>query len=392
MLSNIVRRVFGESRGWSRLAIALMGCHLLIAWSLHGGEGRSGDDFDRYWEISGYSGRADVSNQVEHAPLAPAYFKLIGFAAGSRDNFRHSLVWAGAVADIITACALAWAFGAPTAAVYAAVTLPLLPLYYMRFDLLPTMLTTIAVSAYRRNLPVTAAMALVAGVGFKLWPIPFCAWFARRWRDPVGRRATATFVALSALFGLGWLALGGTEAPGQVATFRGATGWQLESLIGGIIALWDLPSLRIEADAWRVGSISPTTTLTLLFLATAFAFWFMWSGAAGRDRVGVSWLASVIVLMLMAPLLSPQYLMWIAPATAIAWSEGHYRTSLLAAAAAALTVVLMRGYGALMTGQDWAVWLIIVRNFVLLLTLISAAVVIWRGRHPSRVNFESIRQ
>src|SRR5262245_32307954 len=195
MLRDLVRRVFG-SRRWSRVAMGLMGCHILIAWSLHGGDGRSNDDFDRYWEIAGYSERPDVSNQVEHAPLAPTYFKLIGLAAGTRHNFRHSLVWAGAAADIITVCALAWGFGALAAAVYAAVTLPLLPLYYMRFDLLPTMLATVAVSAYRRNLPVTAAAALVAGVGFKLWPIPFCAWFARRWRDPVGRRATATFVLL----------------------------------------------------------------------------------------------------------------------------------------------------------------------------------------------------
>ena len=224
-------------------------------------------------------------NEVEHGPVATAYFKVVASTTGTRKNFRLASIWAAVAADVVVVLALGWSFGALAAAVYAAVTLPLLTLYYLRFDLLPTMLTTIAIAAYRRGLPVSAAVALVAGVGFKFWPLPLSALFVRRCRDAAGQRATVAFVLLSALLGVVWIGLGGVDAPGQVATFRGATGWHVESLVGGFIAWWNLPSLRLEADGWRIGYLAPLMSAALLALAAVVGTG--WHGTA--RPIAASW-------------------------------------------------------------------------------------------------------
>ena len=364
------------------LTLALMVCHLAIAFALHGGvAARSGDDYDRYWEIAGAAGRPYVSYQVELAPLAPGFFRLVARTTGDRDNFRRVLLWTMATADLAIALCLVWGFGWSSAAIYLVITGPLLTLYFMRADFLPTAAAALAAAAYRRGKPLVAAAALVTGVGFKLWPLPLAAWFVRRWRTRDGRRAALGFAAGAAILGLSWMVIGGAGGVGQVVTFRGATGWQVESLIGAALAAGGgLTTLRLESDAWRVGVLSPTVTIALLALGTLVAFGLVWRGASARDHMGVTWLAGVTALMLSAPILSPQYLVWIAPATAIAWTEGHRRASLLAAAAVPLTMLLMRGYGALLAQQSWAAWLIIGRNLALLLSLLAAVAAIWQIR------------
>jgi hypothetical protein len=381
MLHELAERLSGW-RHWTLAAVLLMCGHLVVAWTLRAAEGRPPDDFDRYFQIARGSDAAGQPHQVEHAPVATAYFKVVASTTGTRKNFRLALIWAAVAADVVVVLALGWSFGALAAAVYAAVTLPLLTLYYLRFDLLPTMLATIAIAAYRRGLPVTAAVALVAGVGFKLWPLPLSAVFVRRWRDAAGRRATVAFVLLSALLGVLWMGLGGVDAPGQVATFRGATGWHVESLVGGFIAWWNLPSLRLEADGWRIGYLAPLMSTALLVLAAAVAFWLAWNGASNRGQLGVTWLASVTALLLIAPALSPQYMVWLAPAIAIAWREGDHWPALLTAATVPLTLWLLSGYGALIDGQRWAALPIISRNLVLVVAGVAAAAAIWQTRRP----------
>jgi hypothetical protein len=171
-------------------------------------------------------------------------------------------------------------------------------------------------------------------------------------------------------------------------TFRGATGWQVESVGGAAIAANDgLKSLRLESDAWRVGTISPNTSIVMLTLGTAAALAVAWLAATPRS-IGLAWLSSVLALLVFAPILSPQYIAWIIPATAIAFTEGHRLPALAAACTIPLTVILMMGYGGLLAGESWAVWLIVLRNVMLVIALVVCAAEIRTGQR--RLQLDSV--
>jgi hypothetical protein len=290
-------------------------------------------------------------------------------------------------ADFAIAAALRWGFGWTAALIYLALATPLLRLFYMRFDLLPTAAVAAGVALYRQGHPVMTGVLLAAGTGFKLWPLALSAWFARRWHQPEGRHATLSWLTTAGTLGLGWIAIAGAEAVEQVVTFRGATGWQVESLGGAAIAANDgLGTMRLESDAWRVGTISPWTSIAMLSAGTAAALGLAWLAAAPHS-IGLAWLSSVLALLVFAPILSPQYIAWMTPATAIAFTEGHRLQAALAALAIPLTFLVMAGYGGLMAREDWAVWLIMVRNVMLVVAFVACAMAIWRMRssrqHPA---------
>jgi hypothetical protein len=363
---------------WRTLAAVLILFHVLVAWALRGAGGK-GDDFDRYWELASAEGRPYVSYQVEYAPVALLFFKALAVVADNRRDFRSAMVWAAASADLIVALVLARGFGWPAAALYLAITLPMLPLFYKRFDLLPTAAATIGVAAHRLGQPVLGATALAIGVGFKLWPLPLIAAVLRSGNRALRvRTLIALTITLSAL-GLGWLLAAGLDGVRQVVTLRGATGWHLESVVGAVVPLSDFESLRLESGAWRVGRTSPGVTLGLVVLATATSLSLAWRGAADGRRPGTTWLASVTAVMVFSPVLSPQFMAWIAPATALTWVEGNRRTALLAAGTMALTFLITASYDALLAGRTWSLMLVIMRNAALMGTLLAAAAVLLRN-------------
>jgi hypothetical protein len=150
-------------------------------------------------------------------------------------------------------------------------------------------------------------------------------------------------------------------------------------VVGAVVALSDFESLRLESGAWRVGRTSTGVTLALVVLATATSLSLAWRGAADGKRPGTTWLASVTAVLVLSPVLSPQFMAWIAPATALTWVEGSRRTALLAAGALALTFLITAAYDALLAGRTWSVMLVIMRNATLVATLLAAAAVLLRS-------------
>jgi hypothetical protein len=134
----------------------------------------------------------------------------------------------------------------------------------------------------------------------------------RRWR------ALQT-AAIAATVGLaGWLALGGLDAVRQVSTFRGATGWEVDSTIGAIV--WARSGqVRFESGANRTGLVPPwgPFALGLLTAALVTAVWLL--ARRRRQRpAGAPALTAVAALLVCAPLFSPQYVAWLLPWAAIA--------------------------------------------------------------------------
>jgi hypothetical protein len=88
--------------------------------------------------------------------------------------------------------------------------------------------------------------------------------------------------------------------------------------------------------------------------------------------MGVGWLASATALLLLSPLLSAQYVIWLAPAAAIAWAEGDTHLAALTAIAIALTQVLWSCYGSVLSGELPALLIVVARNLVLLALVVCA--------------------
>ena len=70
-------------------------------------------------------------------------------------------------------------------------------------------------------------------------------------------------------------------------------------------------------------------------------------------------------MLLLSPLLSAQFVGWLIPGAAIAWTEGDRRLSLVAALAIVLTELFWNWYRAVIQGAPPALLLVVGRNLVL---------------------------
>jgi hypothetical protein len=180
-----------------------------------------------------------------------------------------------------------------------------------------------------------------AGVLFKLWPVVVLPILFFR------RRLRALWIALAVTGGgvLVWAVAFGTDAVGQVASYRGATGWQIESLFGAVVRLMTGEDIRVEAGASRIGH-APTAALWGLRFATFLLVALAWRLARDRsvDPAGGPSLASVACLLVLSPVASPQYVAWLLPWAAVVAAERASRdvrilTFCAAATASAVFVI-----------------------------------------------------
>ncbi|HEX7139402.1 MAG TPA: hypothetical protein VF219_16225 [Vicinamibacterales bacterium] len=323
-------------------------------------------DFDRYYEIASGAGRPYVDYQVEHPIGTLIVFKLLAAVPGGRASFGRGVVTVNAIADTVVIAALLGVWGVPAAAFYALVTIPIASLLFHRIDLWSMSAATLAVAAWRRHRPSLCALSLAVGASFKLWPLLLI--FALR-RTDHPRRAFIVFGLTAGATGAIALALGGPKAILEVLTFRGATGWQVESTAGSLVHLLTHAPPRMESGAWRIGTVDHLTSIAFFLAAAPVCLWASWRGF-GTARPGVGWLAAVGWLLTLSALFSAQYVGWLAPAAGIAWTENHRRLAALTAVVIVLTQLFMFGYDRMIDGEVVMVLLVALRNvFVIVLTL-----------------------
>lgn len=328
-------------------------------------------DFDRYYEIGSTPGRPYVDFQVEHPIATLMVFRTLARLSGSRAAFGLGIVVLNLIADLIIAGSLFWGWGVVAAVYGTAAIVPVLGLFFNRVDAWSTAAAILAVAAWRRDRPIVLGCALAIGAAFKLWPLVLATLLIAPWRQRQSPAALTAFTATAALMGGLAMAIAGSRGVLEVLTFRGATGWQIESLVGSIVHLTDPETLRMESGAWRIGTINGVASIAMFIAAAPICVWSSWRGAR-LDRVGAGWLASVSALLLLSALLSAQYVIWLAPAAGIAWMQGEKRLALLTAAAIALTQLLWSYYGAVLDGAVPALLLVVLRNAVLAAIAVSA--------------------
>ena len=154
------------------------------------------------------------------------------------------------------------------------------------------------------------ALALFA----KLWPVALAPALVAE-----TRRRALPFVVASLVGGIGWLVLGGVGGVLQVATFRSATGWEIESTVGTLVWLFGGGEPRWENGAVRVGSSQGLTWATgVLLLVLLGAVWWKALRSKDEDLLGVPSLVALCALLACSPIFSLQYAGWLTPWAAVA--------------------------------------------------------------------------
>ncbi len=354
------------------LAVAL-GIHAILFAISAVHSPKPAGDFDRYYEIGSTTGRPYVDYQVEHPIGTLLVFKMLAQMPGRRASFGLGVVVLDLIADAIIVASLVWGWGLVAAAYFAAALIPVLGLFFNRIDAWSTAAAILAVAGWKRKSPLTLGAALAIGGAFKLWPLVLVPLLIVPWRNRRSLVALAAFAAAAAALAGTALWIAGVNGVMQVLTFRGATGWQIESLVGSVIHLAGSPTLRMESGSWRIGATSGPVSIAMFLTAAPICFWSSWRGAR-LNRVGAGWLASASALMLLSALLSAQFVIWLAPAGAIAWVEGDKRLALLTALSILLTQALWNSYESVLSGELPALLIVVVRNLVLVVLAVSAIV------------------
>ena len=366
------------------LAIALV-VHTVIGIRSFINNGRV-SDFNRYYEIASTPGRPYVEYQVEHSIGTLLVFKLLG-GLGGRDAFGYGVVALNALGDALIVAALIRGWGVEAAACYAVILVPVLGLFFNRVDAWSTAAATLAVASWRLGRRAGSGAALAVGSAFKLWPLVLAPLTLVRSgrseagtfgpaqtqidrRIPVDLTALAAFAVVAGVLAgaAAWLA--GVNSVMQVLTFRGAQGWQIESVVGSLIHLQGSETVRLESGAWRIGTTTGAVSIAMFLVAAPICLWSSWRGFR-RNRPGSGWLAAVASLLLSSALLSAQYVIWLTPAVGIAWAESDRRSVGIAALAVVLTQAFWSYYDDVIAGAPVAL-LVVVRNVVLALLVGSA--------------------
>jgi hypothetical protein len=355
----------------TRALVAALCLHLLAGVVAFVNAPNPAGDFDRYFEIASGVGRPYADYQVEHPIGTWLLFKALRSVAGGRASFARGIVALNACADALIVLSLYWAWSPAAAAYYAVVSAAVSSLLFNRIDLWSMAAATLAVAAWRERRSYWSAGALAVGASLKLWPLVLATGLVPS-RHRSGQRGTAIVFALSAgaLAALA-LRIAGQRSVLEVLTFRGATGWQIESVVGGALHLVGWGPIRLESGSWRIGTINGATSIALFATAAPVCIWSTWRGFRARTP-GTGWLAAVATLLSLSALFSAQFVGWLVPGGALAWNEGRHRPAVLAACAVFFTQGFWWVYDDVIVGARYALALVVVRNIVVIALAIDA--------------------
>lgn len=336
-------------------------------------------DFARYWALAVAPGRPYIDYLVEVPPGTLLVFKLLGAATGGYRVFAAALVVLNVCADFAIA-RLVYRQWSPRAALwYLACALPVLPLVFYRVDLWPTLMAAWAFSSWRDGRGVATGLAFAAGASLKAWPLPLALWCMADRRTSTSRRVQAAATLMAVLIGVAaaWFLAAGIAGAREVATFRNAQGWEIESTVGSLRNLEAPGAAHIESGAWRTGTMPPLAGVVLFAVAGSLMAMFMLAGSR-KGKIGAAWIGAAGALMVLSPLFSAQYVVWLAPGAAIAADEGDIATAFCAALSIFLTGFYFLFFIAATHGNAAATLLIVARNGVVVAAVVAGAAALAR--------------
>jgi hypothetical protein len=259
------------------------------------------------------------------------------------------------------------------------------PLALSRFDLVPALFVLAAVLARDRNRSATWSALLSIGAAIKAFPLflyPALARGERELRRVIVAGAIPLLLCAAAVIVMGdefgSAITYHTERPLQVeavaaspfeiANALGASGISTAVGHGG----FELNASGADAARWISVLIGVAGYLVLVM-------------AGWRSRVPNLELVTALlsVLVIFAPVLSPQFLLWILPLSACAYGLG--RENLVLLAAILCTQIALQNYDGVDSLSGSFVWPLAARNLCLLVYLgLVAAPIVQAGREPRR--------
>jgi hypothetical protein len=277
-------------------------------------------DVLRFWEIAHAGGRPYVDFPVEYPPLETFVVVLVGRGSVTAIAYKLAIINGASTMACWWLLRRHWSVNVSTLFLWFA--FPLQVFMPFRIDALVLVAVIGAVVLADRDRELVAGVLLAASILFKFWPIVILPVFAIRaqWRTVL--LAVATCVTGAAV----WVGVSSADAVHQVVSYRDATGWQVESVFGIVVNAVSDAQPRIEAGASRIGLMTPweVTTARLLTLLLLSAAWIL-AIKRRSDPMGAPSLAALASLILLSPVASPQYVVWLLPFAAI--TAAHRRES-----------------------------------------------------------------
>jgi hypothetical protein len=304
-------------RGAARSEIfvwALIAAVWIVLWIWQPSGIRAGDVL-RFTQIA-HGGTPYVDQQVEYPPLETVLIVVVGKTSVTGTALIVGAVNGGAMICCWLLLRAYWSLEAGRLFLWMA--LPLQVFMPLRLDIVPVALTLAGIVLSERRRPWAAGGAFAAAILFKVWPVVVLPLLLIRTRF----RALVATISILTIGIVVWVGVSGIDAARQVESFRGASGWQIESVFGVIDRVVTSEPIRYEAGASRIGHIEGWETVVLR-LATVGAIAIAWVLARRRpiDPAGGPALAAVASLLVLSPIASPQYVSWLLPWAAIVASE-----------------------------------------------------------------------
>jgi hypothetical protein len=327
-----------------------------------------GNDATRFHEIATASGTPYRDFDVEVPPVELGAIELIDGSTSRETAFR--LAWTMLVVDVLVAAALVAGWGVMAGFFYLVIGSPLALFIYFRLDLLSVLLAVIGLALIRRGRARSGGLALAVAVLTKFWPVVLIPLLVVQ----KSYRALAWCSAALLLGVVGWIAWAGIGGPIQVITFRHARGWEIGSLTGSLIRLFSGWIPTNDAGAVRVGYAPLWARLVALALLLLILRVIWRNAARGTGRVeDVAALTSVAALLVVSPILSEQYVVWLVPWAAAAAAAGQTRVEVptfLVTTVTALSLVVPGGLGGASQNALWYGFLLI-RDALIVVVMID---------------------
>jgi len=386
--------IFGKS--WDRLFVLLPVAFWFIVRTLglkYLGPGTGFDIglYQGYAQQWGSGAGAYVDFHPEYPPGALPIF-LLPLLAGGAADYAHSFAQLMRLFDL-AACVLVFKCGGLgssgsllrsllTSMLYTLLTAALYPVLYTRFDLVPGALVLASIYCQKRRYSRSSALLLGVGGAVKLWPfaiVPiWLAWEARRggFRRLVSTGlwvlGGAVLISLPILPRAGWEVL-------SFLKYHASRGIQIEttwSTVALVLARLHLVAAHPEHNfgafhvAGRLPAVFATLSMPLMLVFALAPQLVAIARGFGRGQPRIfdhALVGGVLGFMIAGKVLSPQFMLWIAPLLPLA-VEG-VAGSLFALATMALTTVVYPYLSPALEqrepGHGWALLAIGTRNLLL---------------------------
>jgi Glycosyltransferase family 87 len=258
------------------------------------------------------------------------------------------------------------------------------PLALDRFDLVPTLFVLAAVLARGRGRSATWSGLLSVGVAIKAFPLFLYPALLRR---ETSLRRVAVAGAIPLLLCAAAVIVTGDEF-GSAISYHTQRALQVESLAASPFEIAHvLGASGITTGVGHGGfeiSASGATAARWISVVIGAALYLAIVGAGWRSKASNLQLVTALltVMVVFAPVLSPQFLLWILPVSACAY--GLSRENLVLLVAILFTQIELQNYDGVDALSGAFVWPLAARNVYLLVYLALVATPILRPRTADR--------